>query len=72
VLTTLPSTATPSVPPTSRTTSFIADPIPAFAFGSEPMIASVTGAIARPMPKPIAVREPATFVKYAVSPRSSS
>ena len=40
---TLPSTATPSVPPTSRTTSFIAEPMPALARGSEPMIASVAG-----------------------------
>ena len=50
---TLPSTATPSVPPTSRTTSFIAEPMPALAFGSEPMIASVAGDIASAMPTPI-------------------
>ena len=43
----------PSVPATSRTTSFIAEPTPALAFGSEPMIASVAGAIAMPMPAPI-------------------
>ena len=46
----LPSTATPSVPPSSRTTSFIAEPMPALARGSAPMIASVAGDIARPMP----------------------
>jgi hypothetical protein len=59
----LPSTATPRVPPSSRTTSFIAEPIPAFAFGSDPMIASVAGAIASPIPTPMNVRAPATFVK---------
>ena len=48
----LPSTAMPSVPPSSRTTSFMADPMPALARGSAPMIASVAGDIARPMPWP--------------------
>ena len=43
-------TAMPSVPPTSRTTSFMAEPMPALARGSAPMIASVAGDMARPMP----------------------
>ena len=43
----------PSVPPSSRATSFIAEPIPACSRGSAPMIASVAGVIARPMPRPI-------------------
>ena len=49
---TLPMIATPSAPPTCRVVSFIADPTPAFASGSEPMIDSVAGAIAIPMPAP--------------------
>ena len=53
LLSTLPRTATPSVPPTSRTTSFMAEPTPALALGSAPMIASVAGAMARPMPAPM-------------------
>ena len=46
----LPRTATPSAPPTWRVVSFTAEPTPAFASGSEPMIDSVAGAIVRPMP----------------------
>ena len=53
LLRTLPRIATPRVPPISRTTSFMADPTPAFDFGSEPMMASVAGDIASPMPAPI-------------------
>ena len=45
--------ATPSVPPTIRTVSFMADPTPACASGSELMIDSVAGAIVAPMPIPI-------------------
>ena len=48
----LPRIATPSAPPTCRVVSFIAEPTPAFASGSEPMIDSVAGAIAVPMPRP--------------------
>ena len=42
--------ATPSAPPTWRVVSFMAEPTPALSRGSEPMIDSVAGAIARPMP----------------------
>ena len=49
---TLPITATPSVPPKRRVASLTADPTPAFAFGTTPMIASVAGALARPIPVP--------------------
>ena len=45
--------ATPSAPPISRVVSFIAEPTPAFSRGSDPMIESVAGAIARPMPTPM-------------------
>ena len=44
--------ATPSAPPTWRVVSFIAEPTPAFASGSEPMIDSVAGVIASDMPVP--------------------
>jgi hypothetical protein len=54
------------VPPTSRTTSFIAEPMPALARGSAPMIASVAGDIARPMPRPIVVSA-AAIGPYVVS-----
>ena len=47
-----PSTATPNAPPTCRVVSFTAEPTPAFARGSEPMIESVAGAITLPMPRP--------------------
>ena len=49
---TLPITATPSVPPRSRVASLTAEPTPALAFGTTPMIASVAGALVRPMPVP--------------------
>ena len=48
----LPRMATPSAPPISRVVSFIAEPTPAFSGGTEPMIESVAGAIAKPMPTP--------------------
>ena len=47
-----PMMATPRAPPIWRVVSFIADPTPALAGGSEPMIDSVAGAITRPMPAP--------------------
>ena len=56
----LPRIATPSAPPISRVVSFIAEPTPAFSGGSDPMIDSVAGAIARPMPTPIRTRTTAT------------
>src|ERR1700689_2122426 len=49
---TLPITATPRVPPNRRVASLTADPTPAFAFGTTPMIASVAGALGRPIPVP--------------------
>ena len=49
---TLPSTATPRVPPSNRVASLTAEPTPALAFGTTPMIASVAGALVRPMPVP--------------------
>ncbi len=49
---TLPMTATPSVPPKRRVASLTADPTPAFAAGTAPMIASVAGALVRPIPEP--------------------
>ena len=48
----LPMTATPRVPPSSRVASLTAEPTPAFALGTTPMIASVAGALVRPMPVP--------------------
>src|SRR2546428_12492372 len=49
---TLPRMATPRAPPICRVVSFIADPTPAFASGSEPMIDSVAGVIASAIPVP--------------------
>ena len=49
----LPRMATPRAPPISRVVSFTAEPTPARAGGSEPMIDSVAGAMAKPMPNPI-------------------
>ena len=48
----LPITATPSVPPSSRVASLTAEPTPAFALGTTPMMASVAGALVRPIPVP--------------------
>src|SRR5436190_5569187 len=48
----LPRIATPSAPPTCRVVSFIAEPSPALASGSEPMMDSVAGTIAVPIPNP--------------------
>ena len=45
--------ATPKVPPSSRAVSLTADPMPALAGGSAPMIASVAGALTRPSPPPM-------------------
>ena len=46
----LPSTATPSAPPSSRLVSFTAEPTPALCNGSDRMIAPVEGAVVKPMP----------------------
>src|SRR5580704_4171184 len=48
----LPITATPSVPPNRRVASLTAEPTPALAAGTAPMIASVAGALVRPIPVP--------------------
>src|SRR5438552_12652149 len=47
-----PNTATPTAPPIWRVVSFTADPTPALARGSEPMIESVHGAMTFAMPIP--------------------
>ncbi len=49
---TLPITATPSVPPSSRVESLTADPTPAWRRDTAPMMDSVAGAEVRPMPSP--------------------
>ena len=49
---TLPITATPRVPPSSRVASLTADPTPAWRVEIAPMIDSVAGAEVRPMPMP--------------------
>ena len=48
----LPITATPSVPPNRRVASLTAEPTLALAVGTAPMIASVAGALVRPIPVP--------------------
>ena len=57
----LPRMATPRAPPISRVVSFMAEPMPAFSGGSDPMIDSVAGAMARPMPTPITTSTTATW-----------
>ena len=49
----LPITATPRVPPRIRVASLIAEPTPALARGTAPMIDSVAGALVSPIPEPI-------------------
>ena len=49
----LPTIATPSAPPSSRVVSLTAEPTFARSGGSAPMIDSVAGAPARPMPAPM-------------------
>ena len=48
----LPSSATPTAPPTWRVVSLTADPTPAFERGSDPMIDSVAGAMTFAIPTP--------------------
>jgi hypothetical protein len=55
----LPITATPRVPPRMRVASLMAEPTPAFASGTAPMIDSVAGAPVRPMPDPMSTMDPA-------------
>src|SRR3954470_1952880 len=58
----LPMTAMPSAPPVWRVVSLMADPTPARAGGSDPMIDSVAGAEVspRPMPKKSRTTQPPT------------
>jgi hypothetical protein len=49
---TLPITATPRVPPNSLVEPLTAEAMPAFCFGTAPMMASVAGAWVKPIPKP--------------------
>jgi hypothetical protein len=49
---TLPTTATPRVPPNSLVASLTADPTPALCFGTAPMMASVADALVSPIPVP--------------------
>ena len=49
---TLPTIATPRVPPSSRVVSLTAEPTPALSADNEPMIDSVAGAVVRPRPPP--------------------
>ena len=56
-----PRTATPSVPPTWRVASFVAEPTPAFSGGSAPIIEFVAGVIAMPIAVPINPIEIATY-----------
>ena len=59
--------ATPSAPPTWRVVSFTAEPTPALASGSEPMIDSVAGAIVSAMPQAITTIRQAMLRRTAVS-----
>ena len=52
--------ATPRAPPISRVVSLTADPTPARSGGRDPMIESVAGAIARPIPVPTSTSVTAT------------
>src|SRR5579884_4479252 len=57
--------ATPSVPPVRRVASLTAEPTPALARGTTPMIASVAGALVSPIPVPITTIC-STIVRYVV------
>ena len=66
---TLPSTATPSAPPACRVVSFMAEPTPAFSFGTEPMIDSVADGIAIDIPPDMHTR-PRAMWTYEESART--
>jgi hypothetical protein len=55
----LPITATPRVAPVMRVASLTAEPTPALAADTAPIIDSVAGALVRPMPEPMNTIEPA-------------
>jgi hypothetical protein len=50
-----PNTATPTAPPICRVVSFTAEPTPALARGSDPMIESVAGAMMLAIPRPMSI-----------------
>src|SRR6516165_5478843 len=56
--------ATPSVPPTSRVVSLTAEPAPAFARGSAPMMASVAGPVVNASPAAISAIAVTTGPQY--------
>ena len=56
----LPMMATPIAPPTWRVVSLMAEPTPALLRGSEPMTDSVAGAIVRPIPAAITMKNEIT------------
>ena len=62
----LPMIATPSVPPTSRLVSFIAEPTPAISRGNEPIIDSEAGLVTSASPHAINTMLPTTGPKYAL------
>jgi hypothetical protein len=57
----LPITATPRVAPVIRVASLTAEPTPALAAETAPMIDSVAGALVRPIPEPMKIIVPAIF-----------
>src|SRR5262249_61684149 len=59
--------ATPSVPPTSRVVSLTAEPAPALARGSAPMIASVAGPVVNARPAAISDIPITTMPQYGAS-----
>jgi hypothetical protein len=74
----VPSTATPSAPPTCSDVSLVADPTPASSLGTDPMTESVEGAMARPTPHPMIrkngrhQRKPSPIVVWDRNPRPSA
>src|SRR5712691_72124 len=58
--TTLPMTATPNAPPSSRVVSLTAEPTPALFSGSETMMAPVEGAVTMPMPAAVTTSDSAS------------
>ena len=63
----LPMMATPSVPPTSRPVSLMAEPTPAISRGSEPMTDSDAGLVTSERPLAITIMLTMIGPKYAVS-----
>ena len=72
---TLPTIATPRVPPSWRVVSLTAEPTAALSADSDPMIASVAGAVVNPRParrtncgRPTADRLPAEAIQLDTIP----